>query len=212
VAGLLPPPEAPSSPARWSLVHVLTVPLTVLGVVLQFRALNHVDSYPFVALANAGLLVLARAWPKGWWCTARPARGLLVPLALMTAVYLALHLSLNRPLPVQAWVGGTLVVLACHASALAGSRMRTGGAYTRLRHLARIRHFAAAELQRRNPGLEDAWTSRLQALGLTGEIVRWRERFGGTGSVYTGGVPKPFVGPPGWTGALNVYADSDEDD
>jgi len=230
VAGLLPPSATSRSPAGWSLVHLLTVPLGILGLVLQFRALNHIDSAPFVVIANAGILAV-RAWPKGWWCTSRPVRGLLVPLALMTAAYLALHLTFNRPLPVQVWVGGALVVLAVQGSVLVGSRMRTGGAYTRLRHFARIRRFAAAELRRQNPRLEDAWTTRLEALGLRREIGRWRERFGGVGQLapdlsaaaaleplsgprYTGRVPEPFVGPAGWTDALHVYVDepADEDE
>jgi hypothetical protein len=231
VAGLLPPAQSPRSAARWSLVHLLTVPLTLLGIVLQFRALNHPDAFPLVVIANAVALLLTRAWPKGWWCTTRPARGLLVPLLLMIVGYLALHLTMNRPLPAQAWVGGALVVLACHANVLAGSRMRTGGAYTRLRHFARIRRFAVGELRRPNPRLEDAWTTRLEALGLRQEIARWRERLGGEGQLapdmssvaaadawsgprYTARVPEPFAGPAGWSEALYVYVDAgpDQDD
>ena len=152
---------------------------------------------------------------------------------LMTGGYLALHLTLNRPLPVSAWVGGALVVLACNASLLVGSRMRTDGPYARLRHFARVRAFAAAELRRPNPRLEDAWTTRLEALGLRGEIAAWRQRFGGAGQLapdlssgaaaepmsgprYTARVPEPFAGPGGWTEALYVnvdpYADADEEE
>lgn len=224
VAGLLPP-GPPSAAPRWSFAHLLVVPLAILGFLLQFRALDHVDFVVFIVIANAAALFLASAWPRGWWCTGRPVRGLLVPLVLMTAGYLTLHVAVNRPLPVQAWVGGALVVLACHGATLIGSRMRTGGAPTFLRHLARIRRFAAAELRRPKPRLEDGWTSRLEALGLGPELERWRKRFVGavepapalsvvaagepmSGPRFTGQVPKPFGGPAGWTDALYVGVDS----
>jgi hypothetical protein len=221
---------APPTPrSRWSLAHLLLVPVGILGVVLQFRALNHVDLVPLIAIANGVALILTRAWPKAWWCAGRPKRGLLVFLALAIAGYLTLHLVPNRPFPPQVWVGGALVVLACYGATLVGSRMPAGGPYTRFRHFARIRRFAAAELRRPNPRLEDAWVSRLRALGLRREIDRWKARFGGAGQLapdlstagageapsgprFTGRVPEPVVGPPGWTDALHVYVDDEDED
>lgn len=113
----------PGRPARFSLVHLVTVPLGLLGLWLQFRSLAHFDFVFFVILANAAALFLARAWPAGWWHQGRPRRGLLVLLFLMTVGYLAFQLSVNRPLPAEAWAGGALVILACHATVLAQARI-----------------------------------------------------------------------------------------
>jgi hypothetical protein len=221
--------KLPTGKPRFSPIHVLTIPLGLLGLWLQLRFLSHTDFVFFVLVFNVLVLILARAWPRGWWYQGRPRRGLLVLPVLMTTAFLAFQFSVNRPLPAEAWAGGAILILACHATLLAQARMPATGAGLRVRRLARIRGFAAAELRRPDPRLEDEWNHRLIALGLGGDIERWRARFGDAGPVvpdlsapeatgapsgprYRGRVPDPFPAPLGWTEPLRAYYDEDEEE
>jgi len=219
---------AASVPAKSSAHRFLPTALFLLagipGFLIQFRTLSTVDLVFFVIIANGAAFMIAASWPKGWWHAGQPKRGLLVPLVILTAGYLGLNLAVNRPVPAAAWVGGALVVLACHAITLAKSRMRADAPRMLPRHLSRIRRFAAAELRRPRPRLEDAWIPHLQALGLEPQLEAWRARSeaashspvdladvgedGAMGPRFTGRVPVPFVaGPPGWVDGLYIYAD-----
>ena len=85
-----------------------------------------------------------------------------------------------------------------------------------------MRDYAAAELRRARPQLDDRWIPRLRALGLGRAIDAWRARHGAARAMppdstdrpqitmahFTGVGPKPWAGPPHWSASLLVY---DED-
>jgi hypothetical protein len=216
---------AAGQPVRSPAAAVLGL-IALAGVGLQAHALTDMDLLPIVVLANflAGLFAL-RLWPRRWWHGGRPRRSavaLLYPLAALTAAVAAFHLAVARPLPADAWLGTTLAALACYLIVLGGSRMPTRGEpFESRRATARIRRFAAAELRKAAPRLSDKWVAHLEALGLGGELARWRERHGdaaqavpelGDGAAavigprFRGRGAMPFAGPPGWTDALYVLS------
>ena len=136
----------------------------------------------------------------------------------------ALLLSSNPPLPAQAWIGTALVALAAYAALLAGARRPwRGEPHATVRELERIRRYAAAELRRTQPRLEDRFVAHLEALGLGPRIEKWRSAGGNMlggdlshlqeadagGAVplarpFTGRASVPFKGRHGWSEALWV--------
>jgi hypothetical protein len=131
----------------------------------------------------------------------------------------------NRPLPADAWVATTIVVLAGYFFTLVRARKPDGHGDV-VADLLRMRAYARAELQRPRPQLDDRWIPRLRALGLGGAIEAWRTRHTGAAAMppehgdrpqittahFTGMPPAPWVGPKGWTTSLEVYADDEDDD
>jgi hypothetical protein len=224
--GAAPVAMLPAPPRRW-LGALPWLGLGALGLILQLRALPRTDYVAMLIFANAVAALLVAAWPRAWWHGTLPRRGLLIPLFGLIAVFLAVHLSVNRPLPAQVWVGTGLAALAGFAIVLGGSRMPAGGPYQQVRQLGVIRRFALNELRRPYPRLEDGWLPHLRALGLAGAIEAWQRRHGGVasrapdlssegasdalaGPRFTG-LPRASVGlPEGWTDGL--WVDPGEDD
>jgi hypothetical protein len=217
----------PASPPRRWLGALPWLGLGVFGLRLQLGTLPPTDYVAMLVFANAVGVLLVMAWPRAWWHGGLPRRGLLIPLFFLTTLFLAVHLSVNRPLPAQVWVGTALAALAGFAIVLGGSRMPASGPYRKVRALALIRRFARSELKRPRPRLEDGWLPHLRALGLGEAIEAWRTRHGGAASLapdlssadaadalaaprFTGSAPASVALPEGWTDGLYVDADEDE--
>ncbi len=220
----------PSAAAQFSPLE-LVLSLAALGGVVMAAAplLEEPEALPLAAGGVFFGVMVVGAWPGGWWHAGRPVRGLLVPLVMLFAAVAAFHLSLNRPLAPDVWTGSALAVLAGYALTLVRSRAPASGNGAIARDLSAMRRFAAAELRRPRPRLDDAWIPRLEALGLGRAIERWRARHGGaaamppdagesaqtellTAARFTGRAPEPFRGPRGWSDALHVYEMDDDDD
>jgi hypothetical protein len=225
VARLWRASRLPPVPPRRLLVAALLVPAGLFGFVQQFRAVAGNDYLLFVLMFNVLAGVLVVVWPWSWWYSGRPKLPLMLPFGLWLLGFLALQLSVNRPLPPDAWFGAALVVLACHATLLAVSRMPMREPYLGPRDLARIARFAAAELRRASPKLEDEWIPRLRALGLGRAIDRWRSRHGDlafmppdlstvdagevrSNPAFTGRTRDPLALPRGWIDAFRLDTDS----
>lgn len=224
---------AAAAPQAVSHVSPVTIPLFVIGMAgaaRQLQFLAEMDG-PMVImiLGNLAALVIAVGWPKGWWHGGRPSRGLLVPLVLLAALFGALHLGVNRPYAAEVWVGSVVCILAYHLAQLINSRLPTRGPANIVRDLIRIGQFVKAELRGPAPRLDDRWIPQLLALGLGPQIEGWRQEFGGamaglssttyddfaprfSGAPFTGRLPEPFVGPPGWADVFFAVPDDDEMD
>jgi len=212
---------------RWSLATIGLAAVMAWAIVRMFAAFGAaVDLAPIGAIVVFIVLALVTGWPAGWWHPGRPARGLLVPLVLLFAIAFAWLFMPNRPLSPDAWLAVAVMTLAGFFITLVRSRVprRQEGAVA---DLVRMRRFAAGELRRPRPQLEDAWIPRLRALGLGREIDAWKTRHGGgwsatpqmgdgrpivTTATFTGRAPAPWTGPAGWVQALYVYDEDDEEE
>ena len=225
------PGAAGKAGTRWSPVRVLLMVAFVAGLFGVFRYVGPLfDVIPILAIWAFFTVALVNAWPTAWWYPGRPARGLLVALIVLYAMQLTMLLMPNRPLPAEGWGASALAVLAAYLLTLLRARL-PGGHGGVVTDLLQMRAYAAAELQRPRPQLDDRWIPRLRALGLGRAIDAWRARFSGASSMppehgdrpllttahFSGMAPVPWVGPKGWADSLTVYddseyADEDEDD
>jgi hypothetical protein len=211
---------------RWSLAQAAIALVFAAGMIGVFRNLGQLfDGAAFAGLGGFLVVALVTGWPTGWWYRGRPIRGLLVPLVLLVVMQWAGLLIPNRPLPPAAWLASAVAVTAGYFLTLTRSRMPAGrgGAVA---DLLRMRDYAAAELRRGRPQLEDGWLPRLRALGLGPAIDAWRTRHGGahamppdstdrpriTSAHFTGVGPQAWSGRPHWSDPLTVYADDADDD
>jgi hypothetical protein len=206
---------------RWSVAQAGIALVFAGGLVGVFRNIGQLfDGAAFAALGGFLAVALVTGWPTGWWHRGRPIRGLLVPLVLLVAMQWAGLLIPNRPLPAAAWVASAVAITAGYFLTLTRSRM-PGGKGGAVADLLRMRDYAAAELRRGRPQLDDRWIPRLRALGLGPAIDAWRTRHSGahamppdstdrpriTTAHFTGLGPQPWSGPPHWSDPLTVYAD-----
>lgn len=221
-----------AAPTVGSRTTLLTIPLVAVGlwgVFQQLWSAPHPDLLPMIILVNVAALALMLSWPKGWWHGDRSSWGLLVPLVLLAALFAILHIGVNRPFAVEAWIGSAIVILAFHLAQLINSRMPNSGANAIKRDLIQLNRYAAAELRKPSPRLDDRWVPHLMALGLERQIEEWRRTFGESmtgdssvtgdasspqrvGAPFTGQLPEPFVGPLDWTDAFFYDANVDDFD
>jgi hypothetical protein len=209
--------------ASWNAATIGLLAVMAWAIVRLFGHLGvGRDIEPAAGIVVFVVVALVTGWPAAWWHAGRPVRGLLVPLVLLFAIALGWLLTPNRPLPSEAWIAMAAMVLAGYFVTLVRSRVPRGQGGA-LADLVRMRRFAAGELRRPRPQLEDRWIPRLQALGLGGAIEAWRTRHGGafaappelggggpivTTATFTGRTPAPWAGPDGWTEVL--YVDDEE--
>jgi hypothetical protein len=211
---------------RWTVATIGLLAVMAWAIVRMFGHLGiGRDIEPVAAIVVFLVVALVTGWPASWWYPGRPVRGLLVPLVLLSAIALGWLLMPNRPLPPEAWVAMAVMVLAGYFVTLVRSRVPRSQDGP-LADLVRMRRFAAGELQRPRPQLDDRWIPRLQALGLGAAIDAWRARHAGvfaappelggggpavTSATFTGRTPLPWAGPDGWTEALYVDGQDSDD-
>ncbi|MFN8060675.1 MAG: hypothetical protein U0Q12_16085 [Vicinamibacterales bacterium] len=205
---------------------LLAMPGVALGLWWQMTASVHPDAVPLVVLSDAAVLGLARLFAQGWWHRDALPRSLAVLLVAQSLVAAASHLVLVRPLPAESWVGLALVAGSLFAWTCLATWLPRGRTFADVRRLFRCRRFARLELRRPYPQLDDAWRSRLAALGLERDLVRWRARYGDramlapdfsvpgaaeafAASRFTGAAPPASALPPGWVDELYVSRDDD---
>ncbi len=210
---------------RWSLAQAVMAAVFVGGLVGIFRNIGPLfDGAPLAALGAFLMVALVTGWPVAWWHRGRPARGLLVPLIVLLAIHGVWLLIPNRPVPAEAWLASAVAATAGYFLTLTRSRL-PGSRSAALADLLRMRDYAAAELGRARPQLDDRWIPRLRALGLGRAIDAWRARHGGaramppdstdrphiTTAHFTGVGPQPWAGPPHWSDPLLVYDDDSDE-
>lgn len=149
-----------------------------------------------------------RSWPVAF--------VLLFPLVALTAVMVGLRLAQNPSPGLDAAIGLTLLSLGCYQSMLNSARPSfRGEAGRRSAGFAQAKAFAAAELRKESPALEDGWIPHLEALGLARDLESWRRRFAeGSGGMvsgpFTGRAPAPPALPEDWSNGFFVYADEED--
>jgi hypothetical protein len=100
----------------------------------------------------------------------RNALFLLIPLAIFTAIIVAVHFAAQMPPGFFASAGMSLAFLGTYKAMLANSAWR-GDA-----RLDRARNWLRRELKSPTPRLRDDAIPWLNALGLQGDIARWKRR------------------------------------
>lgn len=210
----------------WSLARIGLALVFVVGLFGVFRNTGPLsDIVPILAVWAFFTVALVNGWPTGWWYHGRPVRGLLVPLVVLYLMQLSMLLIPNRPMPAEGWLAAALAALAGYFLTLTRSRM-PGGHGGIVGDLLLMRAYAAAELKRPRPQLDDRWIPRLRAFGLGPAIDAWRARHSGASAMppdhsdrpvittahFTGMAAAPWAGPPGWADGLRVYDDSEEED
>ncbi len=111
-------------------------------------------------------------------------------------------------------LAGGLILLAGLTRTVATAMQSREGAETigRRRELARARAWFAAELERPQPRLEDAWAPYLIAFGLAPRMDRWWRSFGGAGAASAGALGSSWSGGAGgnasgggWSGGGGAF-------
>jgi len=124
---------------------------------------------------------------------------LLIPLVILTAIVIAIHFAGEVPPGYFASAGLSLAFLGTYKAILAGSATRDSPEIARF---ARARRWLRNELKSNTPRLRDDAIPWLNALGLSGDIDRWRRRNQTAESRFASS---------GWTGNLPPEPEEDED-
>jgi hypothetical protein len=214
-------------------VGLASVPLILFGVWAGYKqviGLSRDEEVIAIVLVNVAALVITFLWPKQWWHSGLPKRGLFLHLIVLILLYGALHLAINRPYPADVWTYSAVSILAYFVAQLVSARAPALGAMNRQRDVSQVRHYAIGELHKPAPNLDDRWIYHLVAMGLAPDIERWSNAHPDAlhsgssasenqfnrpicSSPFTGLPPEPWPGPPGWAEVFEVSsAELDEDE
>ncbi|AHF00162.1 hypothetical protein THITH_10950 [Thioalkalivibrio paradoxus ARh 1] len=216
-------PAGAAAPRSHPLRPAITVLLLGSGLALAALDVLLLREWP-VALAGGvlGLLLIFATTPTRWWHPLRSAVAALywlVPLAIITAIAVLVHLMVDPPLGSAASIGLALILLSGFHHVLANTR-GFDPAIERRHRMRQGREWARHELQGAEPELDDSWWFHLDALGLSPALNRWRRRHAPRDSgdaaeatatpAFSGGAPAPPALPDAWTDALYVPVQEDD--
>jgi hypothetical protein len=170
-------------------VRALSIALMAGGVILALMDLQTPIrvAYPYAIVAGIlGGLVTG---------------SLPFPMVLLSAANAALQLVPSVPLSPAGAAGIAVLLLARYPTRLRVAPSRTSEPARRRDDLLRARSWAATELKKARPLLEDAWIPHLVALGLGPAIDRWKKRHGGAATFGAPDLadvqdPQAYAGPP----------------
>lgn len=212
-------PPKPSARIPWICFGVFAV---CLGLEFAARGAAAAVLLPVLAVTALLPLVVGSAYVsvyrRSTHALDRVALGFLVPAVVLAAILFLATVT-------EEWLGfaipdffpGTFGVLALAAFAvlvasvwLHFARTRDAPEAVRLRRkIAEIRRRFADELERREPGLDDAWLPYLLAFGLDRQVDRWFASFGGRvdrhGSGETTAWASGSGSSPQWTGGGGAF-------
>jgi hypothetical protein len=150
--------------------------LFAAGIYFALQETARLHREPAVlALTLIAASMLFNIWPdrttrEAVRSSLRNALFLLIPLAIFTAIIVAVHFAAQMPPGFFASAGMSLALLGTYKAMLANSAPR-GDA-----QLARARNWLRRELKSPTPRLRDDAIPWLNALGLQADIARWQRR------------------------------------
>ncbi|AGA32851.1 hypothetical protein TVNIR_1176 [Thioalkalivibrio nitratireducens DSM 14787] len=215
-AGDAAPRPRPLRPAVTALLLGSGLALAALDVLLHRQ-------WPVALTAGVlGLLVMAATMPTRWWHPLRSALAALywlIPLTVLTAIAVLMHLATDRPLSPASSAGLALILLSGLHHSLAGTR-GFDPALERRHRMRQAREWARRQLQSAQPELSDTWRFHLDALGLSRELHRWRRRHlpresgdalePATAPAFSADLPTLPTLPEAWTRAFHVPVQDDD--
>ncbi len=196
-----PPPVASSRPlARWT-----GIALAVAALVLLVGDLGHPGREPFALLAGVlAAMMFPRAIPTHWIVAGVLALSpwLLAPLAILTGLDVLLRIAPNAPFTAEASTGLSLAFLAGYQLLLAQGFHPRDERGRELERLLWARQWAAAELARTQPDLDDAWIPALRAMRLGDAVEAWRAKHTTPTGSFTAVEPRALRRDDDWAGGF----------
>lgn len=150
--------------------------LFVTGIYFAIQETVRLHRQPAVlAITLIAASILFTTWPdritrEAVRAALRNALFLLIPLAIFTAIVVAVHFAAPTPPGFFASAGMSLAFLGTYKAMLGNSAPRVDA------QLARARNWLRRELASPTPRLRDDAIPWLNALGLQADIARWRRR------------------------------------